>query len=329
MTDIVRYLTEQDIVSLVSMDDAINALRSMLTLRAHDAAACNAPKSLATWGDGASMHALGSVMPGGGYAGFKTWVRTNKGGGSLFTLFDANAGTLLAIIEARALGLLRTAAMTGVATDVLSRTNISTGALIGSGPQAEMQLRAISAVRPLQECRVFSPTRENREAFCERLQSKFAAKLIACETAQQALDGAEIATTITRSVEPFITADMLQECELFNAVGAILPTKAEFSDDVFDLAGKIVVDDRENAVRGSKEFRDRFGETLGGWETVHSLESFFGNSPAMPKKMTLFKAMGMGLSDLAVAVKALEAAEQRSVGKELPKQVRENLLAKA
>ena len=103
MADALLYLTERDVVSVLDMRRAIDALHGMLVAQGRDEAR-NLPKALATWGDGSSMHALGSVQTGeGGYAGFKTWVHTKAGGGSVFSLFDARTGFLRAVIEARAL----------------------------------------------------------------------------------------------------------------------------------------------------------------------------------------------------------------------------------
>ena len=78
MADALLYLTERDVVSVLDMRRAIDALHGMLVAQGRDEAR-NLPKALATWGDGSSMHALGSVQTGeGGYAGFKTWVHTGR-----------------------------------------------------------------------------------------------------------------------------------------------------------------------------------------------------------------------------------------------------------
>ena len=63
MTDALRYLTERDVVSVLDIHRAIDALHAMLVAQGKDQAR-NLPKALATWGDGSSMHALGSVQTG-------------------------------------------------------------------------------------------------------------------------------------------------------------------------------------------------------------------------------------------------------------------------
>ena len=116
MADALLYLTERDVVSVLDMRRAIDA---RCTACWWPRAATRPTTCPRRWRPGAMAVpcALGSVQTGeGGYAGFKTWVHTKAGGGSVFSLFDARTGFLRAVIEARALGMLRTAAISGVAT---------------------------------------------------------------------------------------------------------------------------------------------------------------------------------------------------------------------
>lgn len=323
----VLYLTEKDVVSVLDMPAAIDALQEMLVKQGHGQVK-NVPKALGTWGDGSSMHALGSVMTEGGHCGFKTWVHTKSGGGSMFSLFDSATGRLLALIEARALGLLRTAAVSGVATRVLAPRDSRIAALIGTGPQAVTQLAALAAVQDLSEVRVFSPTPEKRQAFVDKLASRYAFTLRNCDSLGAAMDGADIVTTITRAEEPFVTPSLLTTCRHINAVGAILPRKAELDQAVMQQADLIVVDDKENAVRGSRELRELLGPDVSSWTDVGVLSERLATGLKRPEgaRLTVFKGMGMGMSDLAVATRVYERASQQGLGIALPPQTRENLL---
>ncbi|GAB2911817.1 ornithine cyclodeaminase family protein [Paralcaligenes ginsengisoli] len=327
MSEGIRYLTEQDVVSTLDIRRAIDALEDMLAAQGRGEAK-NLPKTLTTWGEGNSMHALGSVMINKGYAGFKTWVYSKSGGGSIFSLFDSQHGTLLGLIEARALGMLRTAAISGVATRLLASRDIRTAALIGTGPQAVTQLAALAAVQDLDEVRVFSPTAEKRKAFAQNVAARYPFPVRACDTLEEALDGAGIVTVITRAQEPFLNAANLKDCRHLNAVGAILPAKAEFHQDVFERADLVVVDDLENAQRGSRELREHFGAGPQGWGEVKVLSDLLAANKDCPlgTRFSIFKGMGMGLSDLAMASVAYELACQRDLGISLPRQTRENLL---
>jgi len=325
---VMRYLSEHDVVAILDMPRAIDALAETLTAQGHGQAR-NLPKTLATWDNNGSMHALGSVMLGAsGVCGFKTWVHAKKGGGSVFTLFDVETGRLMAVIEARALGMLRTAAMSGLATRAMAPPDACTVALIGTGPQAVTQLAALAAVRPLKRVRVYSPTPEKRAAFVQRLAPRYDFTLEVATSIPQALEGAEIVTLVTRAEAPFVDATLLRDCRHLNAVGAILPTRAEFAQDVFDLAHAVVVDDLENIRRGSRELRERYGDDDQAWSNVKTLSQWLVQDPppAPATGLRLFKSMGMGLSDLALARVVIAEAETRGLGRALPPQTRENLL---
>ncbi|OZI77675.1 ornithine cyclodeaminase family protein [Bordetella genomosp. 12] len=328
MSQTMRYLSEADVVGALDMPAAIEALAATLSLQGQGQAR-NVPKALATWGEGSSMHALGSVITGeDGVCGFKTWVHTRQGGGSIFTLFDAARGTLLAVIEARALGMLRTAAITGLATRTLAPEAPQCAALIGTGPQAVTQLAALAAVRTPQSLRVYSPTAEKRETFVRQARERYDFAIEAVGSLEQALDGAQIVTLITRAEEPFVDAVSLRDCQHLNAIGAILPARAEFAQDVFDSADLVVVDDIENARRGSRELRERYGSGAAPWEGVEVLSDLLARKYQRPPEaqLTVFKAMGMGLSDLALARVVYQMACERNLGQRLTPQTRENLL---
>jgi len=326
MSDSVLYISEREVVDSLKTSDAIKSLKSML-LEKGKGEGKNVAKSLGVWGNGSSMHSLGSFMDGSGFAGFKTWVRTNQGGGSLFSLFDAHKGTLLAIIEARALGLLRTSAMTGVGTQLLAPPDAGIFALIGTGVQAEMQLRALSEVFSIKELRVYSPTADHRDSFVSRMSKIYTFSIVSSESLSEATSTAEVVTLMTRAEEPFLSAADLSSCRLLNAMGSILPKKAEFHQDVFDLTSNVIVDDIENARKGSKELREKFGTTE-EWTDVNSIDEVLGNRVDLKKdgQMILFKAMGMGLSDLAVAQHVYRTVKAKDLGIKIPAQTRENLL---
>lgn len=313
MSESLVWITEQEVVSLVTLDDAIVALERI----ASDPAAFNLAKALGSFDDGSSMHALGSAAPGLGFAGFKTWVHTKRGATAVYSLFDSHRGVVRAVIEAGALGQLRTSAMTGLGTRWMAANGVDDMALIGTGFQALTQVAAVNAVRPLKRVRVFSPTADKRRAFVELLGNRFDAQIVEASSVAEAVADAPLVTIVTRAREPFLSASMLARGAHLNAVGAILPTHAEFTQDVFERVGSIAVDDLANVQKASREFIERFsGER--GWSTVRPIgEIIRSGEPARPVggDISLFKSVGMGLSDLAVAMMVYQRAVERGVGR--------------
>lgn len=317
MADPLIWLTEQDVVSLVMLDDAIPALERGLSALGKGEA-FSVPKALGSFADGSSMHSLGSGAPGLGYVGFKNWVHTKRGATALYILFNSSDGSIAAVMEAAALGQLRTSAMTGVGTHWLADPKADDMALIGTGVQAITQVAAVNAVRPLRRVRVWSPTAEKRSAFAKQLAQQFDFDVVDAPTIDAATRDASIVTIVTRAKEPFLSADLLAPGAHVNAVGAILPANAEFLPNVFDRASWIAVDDLTGVQRASREFIERFGQN-GDWSSVTPIGQIIAGQHRRPERvdLTLFKAMGMGLSDLSVALLALERARARGVGRSI------------
>jgi alanine dehydrogenase len=92
---------------------------------------------------GNNLHAIGAAYPQEGIAGTKTWAHTSGGACPLLILFSAETGNLLAIIEAFALGQMRTGGISGVATQWLAAPHADVLGLIGTGKQALAQLAAV------------------------------------------------------------------------------------------------------------------------------------------------------------------------------------------
>ena len=99
-----RWISESDVVQLMHLGEAVEALRRGLLEEAAGTAR-NMEKTAAHWGTSSNMHAIGAVFEDAGVFGTKTWGNTPEGGSTpLLLLWHATTARLLAIIEARALG---------------------------------------------------------------------------------------------------------------------------------------------------------------------------------------------------------------------------------
>jgi alanine dehydrogenase len=172
-------------------------------------------------------------------------------------------------------------------------------------------------VRPIQEVRIYSPRTESREKFAAVAREKFGARGVrvsCCDAIEAACAGADVVTLVTRATQAFLSAGMLQAGTHVNAVGAIAPDREEFEQDVFDRSGSVVVDDLTSVKNLSREFRTRYQEDWTGVATLAELISQ-GRRRAADADLTLFKAMGMGLSDVALGVEVLARAHAAKVGR--------------
>ena len=104
-------------------------------------------------------------------------------------LENAETGEVNAIIDGTYLTRLRTGALSGAATELLSRNDSNVFALIGTGGQAECQLDAVLAVRDIKEIRVYSRNIDNAKKFIERVSPGKTQKFVACKSSDAALSG--------------------------------------------------------------------------------------------------------------------------------------------
>jgi alanine dehydrogenase len=319
------WITEAEVVQLMSLPDAVAVLEQALRAEAAGQAA-SMDKTMLQFG-ASNLHALGGRV--GDLVGTKSWAHTTGGTCPLLLLWNANDGQLAAVVEAFALGNLRTGGTSGLATEWLARPQSRVLAIAGAGKQALSQVAAVTAVRPIEEVRVFTRSAETRNPFADRIASELGLRAIACDTMQDACEGADVVTLVTRAKEPFLHAAMLARGTHVNAIGAIGPDRAEFAQDLFDRASVVVVDTLHSVRTLSREFATRFAER--GWEEVRPLSGIVASGQRRPpdSDLTLFKAMGMGLSDVALGAAIVERARSAGAGRALaaPRKVKPRFAA--
>ena len=309
------WITEAEVCALIDMGDAIAALEKGLKLEAEGGAE-NMVKTHVLWGGGHTLHAIGAVFPE--IVGSKSWAHTEGGANPLLTLWDKHSGNLLAIIEAFALGQLRTGGIAGVAAKALSKPRARRMALIGTGKQSLTQLAAVAAVRELDEVKVFSPTPANRQAFADKAAKALDLNLKPVDSVAAACQGAEIVTVVTRAREPVLTSSMAEPGTHINAVGAISPERMEFEPAILDRCTVLAGDSPLQVRNLSREFMTRFGSDEQAWKRLQPLSSLVGKARPAGADLTLFKAMGMGISDLSLGIEILARARARGMGRAMP-----------
>lgn len=316
------WISEAEVVELLDLGDAIAALEQGLRQEA-DGEALNMTKTHAAWGHN-NLHAIGAVFPSERLAATKTWAHTEGGATPLLILIDAEDGSLKAIIEAFALGQMRTGGIAGVATDRLAHEGADDMALIGTGKQALLQVASVAAVRRLRRLRVFSPRAESRRQFIDKARAEFDFDIVEAGSVDEAVRDAPIVTLVTRAGAPFLSSPMVARGAHINAVGAITPERAELGQDVIARAGRIVVDSVSAVQRLSSEFVEYFGPPGTAWEAVTPLcrvvASEKGRQPG--DDLTLFKAMGVGISDLSLGSVIFSRARSLGKGRAFPHPVR-------
>jgi ornithine cyclodeaminase/alanine dehydrogenase-like protein (mu-crystallin family) len=238
--------------------------------------------------EGAVLHSMAGWIDG--YFGTKVYSTHPKSGAwFVFHLFDSATAKPIAQFEANYLGQIRTGAASGLATDLMANPNAKVLAVLGAGFQARSQTDAVRAVRPGVEVRVWSRSRQNRESFASEMGAA------ACETAEEAVRGADIISTATMAREPLVESSWLKPGAHINAIGSNNPARRELPAEVVERAGLLAADSVEACLA---EAGDLLMAKI-DWNRVVDLKDL---QPGWdPDRVTVFKSVGLGLEDVAVA----------------------------
>jgi len=115
---------------------------------------------------------------------------------------------------------------------------------------------------------------------------------------------------------------MIRKGAHINAVGAIVPSRAELSQDLLARCTTVVVDNISQAQTLSKELTEFFGPAeREEWKRVNSLAALLaaGRVRDVGDDITLFKSLGMGIADLALGIEIYRKSITHGLGKRLPR----------
>ena len=191
---------------------------------------------------------------------------------------------MAALIEADALGQLRTGAASGVATKYLANANARTACIIGTGYQARTQLEAVAAVRRLERVRAFGRDPERREKFCREMSERIGVAVEPMNSGEEAVKGADIIITATSATKVVLEGAWLAPGMHINAMGANWPQKRELDAAAVARADKIVVDSIEQSKMEAGDLIQAFGEDQSRWNAVQELSQIVAGKDARQKR---------------------------------------------
>jgi len=311
------FLREADVKALLTMDATMAALEAAFREWAAGRAMNQPRRRVAA---GAVLATMSAALPSSGLIGFKGYTHGPNGARFWLALFDASDGRPRALMEADWLGQQRTGAAAGLATKYLARRDASIFTIIGAGHQALTQALAVAAVRPLRDVRVFSRDAGHRAAFADQLGAAVEVPVRPMASLRDALDGAEIVTTITWAAQPIFPGEWLQAGQHLNVCGSNIPDRREVDARTIARADLLVADDVDAArlEAGDLILAEREGQL--SWGRVHSLRDVIAGATGhrQPSDVTLFKSVGLAVEDVAAGAVVLQQAEARGVGVRLP-----------
>jgi ornithine cyclodeaminase len=232
-------------------------------------------------------------------------------------LFSGETGELLALVNASAITAIRTAAVSGVATRLLSREDSRELAIIGAGVQAHPHLEAIVCVRSIRRARIASRSFDHAQHFAEEVQTRFPFPIEPVETVEAAVRDADVIVTVTTSREPVLRREWIAPGAHINAIGTFSP-KAREVDSATMAAATLFVDRRESALNEAGDYLIAAAEGAIGPDHISAElgEVLIGAHPGRtsPDEVTIFKSLGLAIEDLAAAAFVYQKAQTQGAG---------------
>ena len=226
-------------------------------------------------------------------------------------LFKRDHGEPLALVDGTTVTLWRTAGISGLATRLLSRENSETMLLLGTGNLAPYLIRANASVRSLKKVMVWGRNAEKAAAVCEAAKSEHPA--IEFVPVEEEFGGpGGIIVAATGSHEPLVLGDWVRPGTHTDFIGNHHATKRE-CDTALITKSRVYCDTYVNAMKEAGEILVPISEGVFTKEDIVSdlVGMCNGSAPLRSgdEEITLFKSIGMALSDLVGAGLAYKASE--------------------
>jgi alanine dehydrogenase len=318
-------LTESDVRALLPMRELIPAMQAALVAFSTGRVEQPLRTVLEVSESKAFFGVMPAYLPDRGALGTKlvTVFGSNLDRGlpshlATIVLLDSTTGELRAVMDGRYITEARTAAVSAVSAQLLSRPEASTLAMIGTGVQARSHLEALGLVRELRELRVWSPTPSHREDFAREAGRNHQMKINVANSAEEAVSGADLVALVSSSRQPVVRSEWIADGAHICAVGACRPDQREMDSSLVRRA-RLFVDSRKGALAEAGDIVIPIGE--GVIDAMHiagelgevAAGTIAGRTTA--SEVTLFKSLGMAVEDVAAAHLAFERAAVRGLGR--------------
>ncbi len=211
-------------------------------------------------------------------------------------LSDVGNGYPMLLSEMTILTALRTAAMSAVAAKHLARKGSRTMAIIGNGAQSEFQALAFKAIVGVTELRLYDLDSSATER-CARNLAGHGFKITKCVTSQEAVEGADIITTVTadKQCATILSDNMVGPGVHINAVGGDCPGKTELHKDILLRSDIFVEYPPQTRIEGEIQQLDADYPVKELWEVMAG--KIEGRQSE--RAITLFDSVGFAIEDFS------------------------------
>ncbi len=323
MNSTLKFFSAQDVHKALSMQEAIRAMASAFTQLSGQRTVTPLRSSIEIPGSENSALFMPVYLPGSRKIAVKTVTvfpgntqRKQPAIQALITLFDAQNGQPLAVVDGTALTAIRTGAASGLATELLARTDAQVLALFGAGVQGGWQIEAVLSVRSIQKVLIFDPDKQRAQTLAEHIVERYDVKTIVSINSAELREADIICTATTSQAPVFKDADLKPGVHI-NAVGAFRPDMREIPALTMQRA-LVVVDERRACLKEAGELIIPINQ---GVFVAQHIYAEIGDLTAGRVKgrennaqITLFKSVGNAVQDLAAAEIVLQNGLKMNLG---------------
>lgn len=315
------YLTSQDVRGLASPGEYVDAVREGYRdrgLHPEDAPAEPRTKLVSPSAGGMltgyfavlpDVGAMGAYVYSAGFSAADAWFT--------FTLFDADSGKPLAVLDGAAMNPYKTGAAGAVGVDALGRGDASRVGLIGSGTQARGQARAVNEVREIERVNVYSPTKQSRRDFADEMTEELGVDVDAVSSSRDAVEGADVVITATTASQPVFDGSHLRDGAHVTAMGQYDAGKREVDGETVRRA-KYVPDLRARTRKDAGAFIQAVKDGVIDEDHVHAElgEVVAGEAEGRTSdsEVTLFDSGGTAIETTAAAYMLYRKAKEKHLG---------------
>lgn len=212
---------------------------------------------------------------------------------------------------------IRTAAAGAICAKYLSRENIETVGVIGSGSQAKYQLQALKLVRNFKRVLVYSRSRERSEAYAREMENQLGIEINVTNTAEEVVRNSDTVITTTPSKEPIVKAEWLHPGLHITAMGSDAENKQELESKVLTAADKIICDTIKQCARLGELHHALCEGMIENQSTIIELGQLTAKQKIgreNDQEITVCDLTGTGVQDTAIALFAYHELVKRNMG---------------
>src|SRR6202165_4535294 len=224
---------------------------------------------------------------------------------SLYCLFDAEHGTPIALLDGNVITARRTAAVSALAASYLARSDAASLLVVGAGRIASLLPEAYREVRAIRRVGIWNPTPAAARALVDRLRALDFDASVAPDL-EAAVRAADIVSSATLATRPLVLGEWLHPGIHLDLIGSFTPEMRETDDAAIRRVSVFV--DTETALAESGDLLQplQSGAFAAGRLAGTLTDLCAGRRPGRraAQELTLFKAVGTAMSDLAAAMVA-------------------------